>query len=72
MMQFDYIGVVPVMPARIVADIIGIPVSELIDDYRAHTDCGVWMDSGYPSLEFDELWDYLEPRYPAAYHAIFG
>lgn len=72
MMQFEYIGIVPVMPVRIVAGIVGISEAELIAEYTAATVCGIWTGSGYPSMEYDELWEFLEFRYPAAFEAIFG
>ena len=73
MMQFDYVGPVPVMPLRIVAAVIGIPEAELEADFLKTNCCGFWEEQcGYKAMEFDDLWDYLEPKYPEAFHAIFG
>ena len=73
MMQFDYIDCIPVMPLRIVAEIVGIPEAELSADFLKTPGCGLFEElCGYKAMEYDELWDYLEPKYPEAFHAIFG
>ena len=72
MMQFDYIDIVPVMPVRIVAGIVGIAEADLTAEIVASTECGIWTGSKYPSVEFDDLWDFLEFRYPDAFNTIFG
>jgi hypothetical protein len=72
MMQFDYIDNVPVMPVRVVAGIIGIAEPELTAELVAHTACGIWTGSEDPSVEFDDLWEFLEFRHPEAFKTIFG
>ena len=72
MMQFDYIDIVPVMPVRIVADIVGKSEAELTAEIVANTECGIWSGSKYPAVEFDDLWDFLETRYPEAFDIVFG
>ena len=72
-MQFDYIGCVPVMPLRIIASIIGISEEELAADYLKTHGSGLWeSECSYPCMELDDLWDYLEPKYPESFRAIFG
>ena len=73
MMQFDYIGNVPVMPVRLVAELIGIDEFELAQDIDKHTECGVWFETGYPAIEMDDLYDYLHSRlYNEAFFKVFG
>ena len=72
MIEPVYIGPTPVFLAKTIAMRLEMSENAFLNEFL-HTpgNSGIYRFAGMPSVEFDDLWDFLEFKYPSVFHEVF-
>lgn len=72
MIEPVYIGPTPVFIAKTIAMRLDMSENAFIAEFtQVYGNAGIWRFAGMPSVEFDDLWDFLEFKYPSVFREVF-